>query len=231
MSTPTRLSTTPPRLSSPGQDRPAMTLGNHPPDSRGRSGRDVPAVRRGAAAQQDRHRHRRPEPAPTISIAQKYAEELKKEGLTVEVRETDGLGGKPAPAGGRRHRACPSPSFRAAWPAPKDRERISSALGSLYREPLWVFYRGEPPYRAPQSARGQAHRRRSDWQRHPRRSPCRLLAANGLPEAADPPRETRRRSWSTENGRRRGRRPCRKDELDAAFFVAAYRDRLHPAAS
>jgi TRAP transporter TAXI family solute receptor len=73
--------------------------------------------------------------------ARRYAEELRKEGMSVEVRETagsvenlrllgqDGSGVAVAIAQG-------------GVAGPEEIERFQ-ALGSLYREPLWVFYRGD----------------------------------------------------------------------------------------
>ncbi len=72
--------------------------------------------------------------------AQRYASELKKQGITVEVRETagsvenlqllndDGSGVSVA-------------IVQSGAMAPEDSESLD-VLGSLYREPLWVFYRG-----------------------------------------------------------------------------------------
>jgi TRAP transporter TAXI family solute receptor len=74
---------------------------------------------------------------------QQYAELLRKEGLTVEVRETKGS------VENLQLLADPNSGVTTAIvqsgvAGPEDRERLL-ALGSLYREPLWVFYRGETP--------------------------------------------------------------------------------------
>ena len=73
--------------------------------------------------------------------AQKYAEDLKKDGLSVEVRETAGsvenlrlLGEK---GSGVTVAIVQSGVARA------DELKHFDALGSMYHEPLWVFYRGE----------------------------------------------------------------------------------------
>ena len=92
--------------------------------------------------------------------AQKYAEQLKREGLTVEVRETAGsvenlrlLGQEDSGVG---------VAIVQSGVAKPEQVRQFDALGSLYHEPLWVFYRGDSPNRASQSTRGQANRRRAD---------------------------------------------------------------------
>jgi TRAP transporter TAXI family solute receptor len=76
-------------------------------------------------------------------FAQKYAVELEKEGLTLEVRETKGsvenlqlLRDDSAEVA--------AAIVQSGVASPEDRDQLV-ALGSLYREPLWVFYRGETP--------------------------------------------------------------------------------------
>jgi uncharacterized protein len=73
-------------------------------------------------------------------FAHRYAEELKKEGLTVEVRET---------AGSVENlqlllddsSGVSIAIVQSGVASPDQIDRLS-ALGSLYREPLWIFYRG-----------------------------------------------------------------------------------------
>ena len=74
-------------------------------------------------------------------FARKYAEELQKEKLSVEVRETAGSV-ENLRLLGDDNRGWRSRSFKAAWPVPSELEKFQ-ALGSMYREPLWVFYRGD----------------------------------------------------------------------------------------
>jgi hypothetical protein len=73
-------------------------------------------------------------------FAQKYAERLKMQGLTLEVRETAGSV--------ENLKLLEDDSsgvtlgvIQSGVAGPEERERCY-ALGSLFREPLWVFYRG-----------------------------------------------------------------------------------------
>ena len=74
-------------------------------------------------------------------FAQKYAEQLQKAGLSVEVRETAGsvenlsLLGQPD--------SGVALAIVQSGVASSDQVQRFHALGSLYREPLWVFYRGD----------------------------------------------------------------------------------------
>jgi TRAP transporter TAXI family solute receptor len=75
--------------------------------------------------------------------AQQYADELRKEGLSIEVRETAGsvenlhlLEDKDSGV---------SLAIVQGGVANADEVKDLVALGSLYREPLWVFYRGDKP--------------------------------------------------------------------------------------
>jgi uncharacterized protein len=73
--------------------------------------------------------------------AQKYAEDLKKEGLSVEVRETAG-------SVENLHLLEEKDSGVAvaivqSGVATSDEVKRFEALGSMYHEPLWVFYRGD----------------------------------------------------------------------------------------
>lgn len=75
--------------------------------------------------------------------AQKYAEELKKDGLTVEVRETEGSV-ENLRLLGQDDSGVSVAIVQSGLAGPNELPRFS-ALGSLYREPLWVFYRGDEP--------------------------------------------------------------------------------------
>ena len=176
----------------------------------GGADRDVHDVRRAAAAPQDRHRQRRPErgllplcPAIRGGIAK---------GRPVRRGARDGgLGGEPAPAGAGRTRACRSPSFRAAWPAPRSVSDFH-ALGSLYREPLWVFYRGDKPLeRLSQLAGKRIGVGPAGSGTHA--IAMQLLAANGLIESRanpNPPGRTRGPCWSRRTSPPLPR-PCRRE--------------------
>ena len=124
----------------------------------GGADRDVHDVRRAAAATQDCHRQRRPERRLFPLTPSNTPRNCKKEGLSSRCARRRARW-RTCACWASKARAWRSPSFRAAWPAPT-RSSSCYALGSLYHEPLWVFYRGDKPARAPRSARGQAHRRR-----------------------------------------------------------------------
>ncbi len=216
MSTPTRLSTTPPRLRVQGKNAlmiwgtillicAAALVGTYllfvkaPPPSR-----IVIATGGGAGAY--------------YKIGQKYAEELKKEGLTVEVRETKGSGQnlqllQDAGSG-------VSVAIVQSGVADQKAANDLQALGSLFREPLWVFYRGDPPIeRLSQLAGKRISVGPTASGTYP--IAVKLLAANGLPEAANAAPEKKTVLVTPENIADAAT-ALQKDELDAAFFVAAY---------
>jgi TRAP transporter TAXI family solute receptor len=83
-------------------------------------------------------------------FARQYAEELKKQGLTLEVRATAGSVQNLELLQDDRS-AVSVAIVQSGVVAPADRDRLQ-ALGSLYREPLWVFYRGEALERISQLA-------------------------------------------------------------------------------
>ncbi len=79
-----------------------------------------------------------------LPVRAEIREGLAKEGLTVEVRETGGLGREPPLAGGRQLPGWRPPSFRAVWPVPRSCSAFRPWEAST-AEPLRVFYRGEKP--------------------------------------------------------------------------------------
>ena len=94
------------------------------------------------------------------------------------------------------------------------------ALGSLYREPLWVFYRGEATIeRLSQLAGKRIGVGPTASGTYP--IAVKLLAANGLPDAGKRPRKE---DGPGHAGQRSPTPPTalQKGELDAAFFVAAF---------
>ncbi len=74
-------------------------------------------------------------------FAQSYAAELQKAGLSVEVRETAGSV-ENLRLLGEDDSGVSVAIVQSGVGRPEEAERFY-ALGSLYREPLWVFYRGE----------------------------------------------------------------------------------------
>jgi TRAP transporter TAXI family solute receptor len=76
-------------------------------------------------------------------FARKYADELQKEGLTLEVRETAGSVENLHLLGDDASGVALA-IVQSGVASPEERDHFY-ALGSLYREPLWVFYRGAQP--------------------------------------------------------------------------------------
>ena len=148
--------------------------------------------------------------------AQKYAEELQKEGLSVEVRETAGSV-ENLRLLGQEDSGVSIAIVQSGVASPDDREHFY-ALGSMYREPLWVFYRGDKPLErlsqlvgkrigvGPLGSGTHAIARQ-------------LLAVNGLAES-NSPKENSRAALVEENVAAAAK-ALQKGELDAAFFVAA----------
>ena len=152
-------------------------------------------------------------------FGQRYAEELKKEGLTVELRETQGSGEnlqllQDAGSG-------VSVAIVQSGVADQKARDDLQALGSLYREPLWVFYRGDAPIeRLSQLAGKRISVGPTGSGTYP--IAVQLLAANGLPEAADAAAEKKTVLVQPEKIDAAAA-ALQKDELDAAFFVAAFK--------
>ena len=148
--------------------------------------------------------------------AQKYAEELQKEGLSVEVRETAGSV-ENLRLLGQEGSGVSIAIVQSGVASPDDREHFY-ALGSMYREPLWVFYRGDKPLErlsqlvgkrigiGPLGSGTHAIARQ-------------LLAVNGLAESNSPKENSR--AVLVEENVAAAAKALQKGELDAAFFVAA----------
>ncbi|MFO0966498.1 MAG: TAXI family TRAP transporter solute-binding subunit [Gemmataceae bacterium] len=147
-------------------------------------------------------------------FAQKYAAALEKEGLTLEIRETNGSVENlkllmDADSG------VDIAIVQSGVADKKDRERLR-ALGSLYREPLWVFYRGDKTLNRVSALAGK---------RIGVGPPgsgtyaiaLQMLAANDLDDSG----KSAKRTTVTESVTTAAQL-LRKGELDAAFFVAAF---------
>jgi TRAP transporter TAXI family solute receptor len=150
-------------------------------------------------------------------FAQKYAEDLRKDGLSVEVRETAGSVENLSLLG-QEGSGVAVAIVQSGVASPVELERFY-ALGSLYREPLWVFYRGDKRLERLSELAGKrigvgppgsgTHA-----------IAMQLLAVNGLIESRA----------SKENARAvlvqedvvAAAKALQKRELDAAFFVAAF---------
>ena len=75
-------------------------------------------------------------------FAQKYAEELRKQGVTLEVRETAGSVENLELLLDDDNSDVGIAIVQSGVASPEQRNHFY-ALGSLYREPLWVFHRSE----------------------------------------------------------------------------------------
>jgi TRAP transporter TAXI family solute receptor len=149
--------------------------------------------------------------------AQKYAEELKKEGITLEVRETAG-------SVENLHLLEDDNSgvtiaiVQSGVAGPEDRERFH-ALGSLYREPLWVFYRGDKTVdRLSQLAGKRIGVGPQGSGTYP--VAMQLLAVNGIVDSTDTAASAK--ATLVPDKVADAARALPKGDLDAAFFVAAF---------
>ncbi len=150
-------------------------------------------------------------------FAQKYAEDLKKEGLSVDVRETAGsvenlrlLGEKDSGV---------AVAIVQSGVATPDELPHFDALGSMYHEPLWVFYRGDKRVNrlaelsgkrigvGPSGSGTNAIARQ-------------LLAVNGLIESKFSKEVSQ--PVLVEESVATAATALQKGQLDAAFFVAAF---------
>ena len=149
--------------------------------------------------------------------AQEYAKELLKEGLSVEVRETAGSV-ENLQLLGQDSSGVAVAIVQSGVGSPEEVQHLY-ALGSLYREPLWVFYRDDKRLERISQLAGKrigVGPPGSGTYAIARQ----LLAVNGLIES----------NSSQENSRVvlvqedvvAAARALQKGELDAAFFVAAF---------
>jgi TRAP transporter TAXI family solute receptor len=150
-------------------------------------------------------------------FARKYAEELQKEGLAVEVRETAGSV-ENLRLLGQDGSGVAVAIVQSGVAGPED-ERHIYALGSLYREPLWVFYRGDQRLERLSQLAGKR------IGVGPTGSgtyaiAMRLLAVNGLVESGSSGGNAR--AVLVQENVAAAAAALRKGELDAAFFVAAF---------
>jgi TRAP transporter TAXI family solute receptor len=149
--------------------------------------------------------------------ARTYAEELQKDGLTVEVRETAGSV-ENLRLLGRDDSGVAVAIVQGGVAGPEEVKQFL-ALGSLYREPLWVFYRGDQGL---DRLGGLAGRRVGTG---PPGSgthaiALQLLKVNGLAEP-EPARDGRK-TVLVQDDVAASAGALRKGELDAAFVVAAF---------
>jgi TRAP transporter TAXI family solute receptor len=149
--------------------------------------------------------------------ARRYADELRKEGLSVEVRETAGSVENLRLLG--QDGSGVSIAFVQSGVADAEDLKHFHALGSLYHEPLWIFYRGQKRLERLSQLAGKR------IGVGPTGSgtyaiAMRLLASNGLVESGSP--EGGSRASLVQANVAAAATALGKGELDAAFFVAAF---------
>jgi TRAP transporter TAXI family solute receptor len=150
-------------------------------------------------------------------FAQKYAADLRKAGLSVDVRETAGSVENLRLLNQETSRAGLA-IVQSGVASPDDLEHFY-ALGSLYHEPLWVFYRGEARLDRLSKLAG----RRIGV--GPAGSgtyavAMTLLAANGVAQTESAQGNTR--TLLVQENVAVSAKALQAGELDAAFFVAAF---------
>ena len=149
--------------------------------------------------------------------AQKYAEELQKDGLSVEVRETAGSV-ENLRLLGQEGSGVAVAIVQSGVASPEDVKHFD-ALGSLYREPLWVFYRGDKRLdRLSQLAGKRIGVGPPGSGTHA--IAVQLLAVNGVVESKSSSDNSRTVFVQEEVAA--AAKALQKGELDAAFFVAAF---------
>jgi uncharacterized protein len=149
-------------------------------------------------------------------FAQKYAEELQKERLSVEVRETAGSV-ENLRLLGQEGSGVTVAIVQSGVASAQDVDRYY-ALGSMYREPLWVFYRGDKRLERLSQLEGKrigVGPPGSGTNAIARQ----LLAVNGLVESKSSTENSR--AVLVEGNVAAAANALQKGDLDAAFFVAA----------
>ena len=157
--------------------------------------------------------------------AQQYAEELQKEGLSVEVRETAGSV-ENLHLLGQDGSGVAVAIVQGGVASPEER-RHCYALGSLYHEPLWVFYRGDKPLeRLSQLAGKRIGVGPAGSGTYAIAMP--LLAANGLIESGSESTEGKRARRAGPGERRRCGQGVAEGRPGCRVLRRRLRGRLHP---
>jgi len=149
--------------------------------------------------------------------AQKCAAELQKDGLTVDVRETAGSV-ENLRLLGEKGSGVAVAIIQSGVASPEQVPHFD-ALGSLYREPLWVFYRGDKRIERLSQLAGKRIGVGTPGS-GTNAIAMQLLAVNGLIDSRSS-RENSRVVLVEENVSAAAK-ALQKGELDAAFFVAAF---------
>ena len=149
--------------------------------------------------------------------AQEYAQELQKEGLSVEVRETAGSVENLRLL--RQQGSGVAVAFVQSGVASPEEVQHLYALGSLYREPLWVFYRGDRRLERLSQLEGKRIGVGVTGS-GTYAIAIRLLADNGLIESISSAGSPR--ALLVQEDVAAAATALQKGELDAALFVAAF---------
>jgi TRAP transporter TAXI family solute receptor len=159
--------------------------------------------------------------------AEKYAAALKKEGLTLEVRETKGSV-ENLQLLRNNEEGVQVAIVQSGVATPEDREQLQ-ALGSLYREPLWVFYRPRNASKDDTAVAGFGNIDRLSQLKDERIGvgppgsgtyaiAMQLLEANGVVQSGG---KTIGNTKLADINVTDAAKKLQKGDLDAAFFVAA----------
>jgi TRAP transporter TAXI family solute receptor len=150
-------------------------------------------------------------------FAQEYAEDLMKQGLSVEVRETAGSVENLRLLG--QEGSGVAVAIVQGGVASLEEVGRFCALGSLYREPLWVFYHGDQRLeRLSELAGKRIGVGPTGSGTYP--IALRLLAANGLIDSK--PSQGNAPTVLLQEDAEAAAKALQKGELDTAFFVAAF---------
>jgi uncharacterized protein len=158
-------------------------------------------------------------------FAEKYAAALKKEGLTLELRETKGSVDN-LQLLRNDESGVQVAIVQSGVATPEDREHLQ-ALGSLYREPLWVFYRHGIPDKDGMGGFGTMERLSQLKGKRIGVGPpgsgiypiaMQLLEVNGVVQSGSQPVGS---TVLVTDKVDVAQEKLQKGELDAAFFVAA----------
>jgi TRAP transporter TAXI family solute receptor len=150
-------------------------------------------------------------------FAKKYAELLKKEGLVVDVRETAGSVENLKLLG--RDDSGVGVAIVQSGVATADEAQHFTALGSLYHEPLWVFYKSDKPIERVSQLAGKRIGV-GPVGSGTRAIAMKLLAANGVIESEFSEKSSR--AALANETVAAAAKALEVGKLDAAFFVASF---------
>jgi TRAP transporter TAXI family solute receptor len=148
-------------------------------------------------------------------VAQQYAELLKKDGITLEVRPTKGS------VENLQLLTDPDSGVDVAivqsGVATEEQAKNIAALASLYREPLWIFYRNDKPLKLVSQLEGKRLAIGPPGS-GTQVTALQVLQANGIAPAKGEKKTSTQLLDLTGNA---AAQALEKGEIDAAFFVAS----------